>query len=93
MSLLAFCLITMGAAYVWSYGEIFIPLRNFIAKFLGKFSKPFLCGECSSFWIGVIISLFLNPLNAITYILISNLFCGLISYILYKLTHKMIFEK
>lgn len=91
-TLLSFCLITIGASYVWSYGEIFTPIRNFIAKSLGKYSKPFLCGECSSFWIGVLISLFLNPLLTTTYLIISNVFCGLISYGLYKLTHKIIFE-
>lgn len=92
MDLILFSLVALGASYVWAYGEIFIPLRNFIAKYFGKWGKPFLCGECSSFWIGVIISIFINPLLENTYIFISNIFCGLISYLLYKFTHKLLFE-
>jgi hypothetical protein len=60
--LLAYLLITTGCSYLWSTSEIFMPVRNFVAKKFPIFlRKMLLCMECSSFWIGVFISFFIFP--------------------------------
>ena len=76
MSFLIYLFVCLGACYAWNDTEVSVPARNFIAKF-PYLSKPFLCHECSSFWISLGISFLLNPIDS--YPIISNFlsaFCG-----------------
>lgn len=78
MILISFLLTSLGICYAWSDTEVSVPARNYIAKF-PYLSKPLLCHECSSFWISLMLSIFLNPFTEFTYPVISNLlsaFCG-----------------
>ena len=65
-------------SYCWSDTEITRPIRNLIAK-IPYINKPLLCHECSSFWISLILSIFINPLEQLTYPIFNNIlsaFCG-----------------
>lgn len=76
--LLAYLFLCLGVAYAWSDTEIAVPFRNFIAK-IPYIRKPLLCHECSSFWISLAISFFINPFLELTYPCLSNIFsafCG-----------------
>lgn len=68
---------------MWNFAKIFIPVRNFIAKYFGLFKQPFLCGECSSFWIGFLFSMLIFQIG-----FIYSICFGLINYCCY-----FIFEK
>ena len=75
---LAYLFVCLGVTYAWSDTEIARPFRNFIAK-IPYIHKPLLCHECSSFWISLAISFFVNPFDMLTYPYVSNLlsaFCG-----------------
>jgi hypothetical protein len=50
----------LGVSYAWSDTEASVPLRNFIS-YIPVIRKPLLCHECSSFWISLGISFFINP--------------------------------
>jgi len=78
MSLIIYLLTSLGVCYAWSDTEISVPLRNRVAK-IPFLSKPLLCHECSSFWISLAISFFINPVEPYTYKGVSNIisaFCG-----------------
>ncbi len=69
---------SLALTYAWSDTEVSRPFRNFIAK-IPYIRKPLLCHECSSFWISLGLSIFLNPFDLITIPYISNVlsaFCG-----------------
>lgn len=75
---LAYLFLCLGVTYAWSDTEIARPFRNFIAK-IPYIHKPLLCHECSSFWISLAISFFINPFDLLTYSFFSNIFsafCG-----------------
>jgi hypothetical protein len=75
---LAYLFVCLGVTYAWSDTEIARPFRNFIAK-IPYIHKPLLCHECSSFWISLGVSFFVNPFDLLTYPYFSNLFsafCG-----------------
>lgn len=75
---IAYLFLCLGVTYAWSDTEIARPFRNFIAK-IPYIHKPLLCHECSSFWISLAISFFINPFDLLTYPYFSNLlsaFCG-----------------
>ena len=67
----------MGLSYAWSDTEASKPMRNFIAK-IPYVRKPLLCHECSSFWISLFLSFFLNPLDNLIFPIgnILSAFCG-----------------
>lgn len=70
--------LSLALTYAWSDTEASRPFRNLIAR-IPYIRKPLLCHECSSFWISLGLSLFLNPLNELTLPFISNIlsaFCG-----------------
>ena len=70
--------LSLALTYAWSDTEASRPFRNLIAK-IPYIRKPLLCHECSSFWVSLGLSLFLNPLNELTLPFISNIlsaFCG-----------------
>jgi len=75
---LAYLFVCLGVTYAWSDTEIARPFRNFIAK-IPYIHKPLLCHECSSFWISLAVSFFINPFDILTYSYFSNIFsafCG-----------------
>ena len=78
MILLIYLLVSLGVCYAWSDTEASVPFRNFIAR-VPYIHKPLLCHECSSFWISLALSFFINPLEEYTLPYVSNLlsaFCG-----------------
>lgn len=75
---LVYLFLCLGVTYAWSDTEVARPFRNFIAK-IPYIHKPLLCHECSSFWISLAISFFINPFFGLTYTFLSNIFsafCG-----------------
>lgn len=93
MEIIYFLISSLGASLIWSFEEISIPVKNFIAKYFGKLRKPFLCPECSSFWVGVLFSLIFNPfLNYINLYIISNIMCGFANYLFFKIIKKYLYE-
>jgi len=77
-NLFLYLFICLGITYAWSDTELARPFRNFIVK-IPYIRKPLLCHECSSFWISLAISFFINPFIGLTYPLVSNIFsafCG-----------------
>jgi hypothetical protein len=88
-NLFIYILITVGCSCLWSLSDIFIPVRNYVAKnFPNLFKKMLLCMECSSFWIGFFIAFLINPFpNYFVYklevmnILISSICGGIITYL------------
>jgi uncharacterized membrane protein len=88
--LFMYLFITTGCSYLWSTSEIFMPIRNFVAKNFPIFlRKMLLCMECSSFWIGVFISLFVLPSpyphNMWNSFLIQAVCGGISTYLIIKL--------
>lgn len=78
MIFLIYLMCCLGVSYAWSDTEISRPIRNKVAT-IPYINKPLLCHECSSFWISLLISFFLNPLENLVYPLASNIlsaFCG-----------------
>jgi len=75
---LVYLFLCLGITYAWSDTEIARPFRNFIAR-IPYVHKPFLCHECSSFWISLGVSFFINPFFELTYPFLTNIFsafCG-----------------
>lgn len=75
MIFLIYLICCLGVAYAWSDTEVAVPLRNMVAK-VPYIRRALLCHECSSFWISLAISLFLNPLSDNVVPLVSNLLCA-----------------
>lgn len=78
MSLIIYLILSLGVCYTWSDTEASRPFRNFVAK-IPYIRTPLLCHECSSFWISLFLTCFINPLEEYTYVFISNIlsaFCG-----------------
>ncbi len=93
MEIIYFLIPSLGASFIWSFEEIFIGTKNFIAKYFGKFRKPFLCPECSSFWVGILFSFLFNPfLNYVQFYFITNILCGLSNYLFFKIIKKYLYE-
>jgi len=75
---LAYLLLCLSITYAWSDTEAARPFRNFLVK-IPYIHKPLLCHECSSFWISLVLSFFINPFITLTYPVLSNIlsaFCG-----------------
>jgi len=71
MIFVAYLLVCLGLTYAWSDTEIAIPFRNFVAR-VPYIRVPLLCQECSSFWISLGLTLFINPFEIYTYDYVSN---------------------
>lgn len=69
---LIYLFLSLSLAYAWSDTEASKPFRNFIAK-IPYIRKPLLCHECSSFWISLGLTVFINPLSFILLPYVSNL--------------------
>ena len=92
-NLLYFICLSLSVSYMYSFSDIFKPIRNFISK-IPYIRKPLLCPECASFWFGFIISFIYNPIFLdINIFLIKNLFCGLITHLFASILYKKIIEK
>lgn len=87
--LIGYLLISVGCSYLWSLSEIFMPIRNFVAKTFPHFlRKMLLCMECSSFWIGLFISLFVFPFplnNLLNLFFISSIMGGVSTFLTVKI--------
>lgn len=71
-----FC--SLGLSYAWSDTEASRPLRNFVAR-IPYIRTPLLCHECVSFWISLLLTIWLNPLQDMVQPVVSNIlsaFCG-----------------
>lgn len=84
-NIIIFILISLSISYMWSFSEIFRPIRNFIAK-IPYIRRPLICPECSSFWMGLLTSFIFNPIYPLigfTYLnmIISHLLCGLLTHL------------
>lgn len=84
----------LGITYAWTDTDVSRPLRNMVAR-IPYIRTPLLCHECSSFWISLLLSIFINPLNNYTYPIVSNIllaFCGFFIN-LYCVRNKLILMK
>ena len=81
-NLICFLFVSCGISALWSLSDIFMPVRNIVAKkFPSFFRKMLLCMECSGFWIGAACSLiFFEPTELITH---SNLLLNKIILAIY----------
>ena len=78
MIFIIFLIASLGVCYAWNDTEASRPFRNFVAR-IPYIRKPMLCHECSSFWISLILTLFINPLEDLTFPVCGNIisaFCG-----------------
>ena len=87
-SIIIFVLISISFSVMWSLSDIMSPLRNFTVK-LPYIRRALLCPECSSFWIGLFVSVFIfNPFSAF---FLGHILSGLVSHFfalfLYKTTN------
>lgn len=88
LNLVYFLCLSLSISYMWSFSEIFKPLRNALAK-IPYIRKPLLCPECSSFWIGLLTSFLYNPIILdINVTLITNIFCGLVTHLFASYLYK-----
>lgn len=69
---LIYLTLCLALTYAWSDTEASIPFRNLVAR-IPYIRKPLLCHECSSFWISLGLSFFINPLDGLTYPIITNI--------------------
>jgi len=84
-SLICFLIVSLAISHAWNFSDFTQPIRKIIGKIISisYLKKPFLCPVCSSFWIGILTSLILNPFNDVVSVsLVSNIFCGFASYLL-----------
>lgn len=88
--LLTYILLSLGVSFMWSFSEIFAPVRNLVAR-IPYIRKPLICPECSSFWMGILTSLFYNPLfNTLGFV--SYPFCGLVVHLFACFLYKVYFK-
>ena len=89
-NLIIYLILSLSISFIWSFTEIFTPIRNFVAK-IPYVRKPLLCPECCSFWVGLLISFLYNPLSHS--IIFSNIFLGAATHLfacfLYKIYLKV----
>lgn len=79
-NVLYFLCISLSISYIWSFSDIFRPLRNKISKI--KLSTPLICPECCSFWVGLLASLLYNPFILEFNVLgLTNVLCGLVTHL------------
>jgi hypothetical protein len=79
--ILYFVCISLSFSVMWSYSEIFNPVRIIISR-IPYIRKPLLCPECSSFWVGFFVSFFYNPVILDIEITgLSNIVCALITHL------------
>ena len=77
--ILSYLLVSLSLSFMWSFSEIFRPVRNFIAR-IPYIRRPLICPECSSFWVGLAASFLFNPL-ILVFGFLSYPICGLITHL------------
>jgi len=77
--LLTYVILGLSVSFMWSFSEIFSPVRNLVAR-IPYIRRPLICPECSSFWMGILVSLFYNPLFLLLGFY-SYPFCGLVVHL------------
>lgn len=86
--LLLYLFVSIGTSCIWSLSDLFLKPRNIVAKYFPSLlRKMLLCMECSSFWIGILISIFICPVSIPTYDypFISDICGGVITYLFVKI--------
>jgi len=79
--LIYFLFISLSFSYMWSFSDIFQPIRNIVSK-IPYIRKPLICPECSSFWIGLVASFIYNPIILhCSFIGLENIICGLVTHL------------
>lgn len=79
MIFIIYLITSLGLCYAWSDTEASRPLRNMIAR-IPYIRTPLLCHECASFWIGLLLSSLINPLEGYTYPVVSNILSAFCSF-------------
>ena len=81
LNLIYFLCLSLSVSYMYSFSEIFKPVRNNIS-YIPYIRRPLSCPECSSFWFGLIVSFIYNPIHFdFTVPFLSNIFCGLVTHL------------
>ena len=79
--ILCFVILSLSVSYMYSFSEIFLSVRNSIAR-IPYVRGPLLCPECSSFWFGLGMSFLYNPIILdVTIPYATNLMCGLVTHL------------
>jgi hypothetical protein len=89
LDICSYLILALSVSFMWSFSEIFSPVRNFVAK-IPYIRKPLICPECSSFWMGLLTSFFYNPLIEVVGIP-SFAFCGLATHLFACFIYKLYF--
>jgi len=88
LNLLYFVCLSLSVSYMYSFSEIFKPVRNFISC-VPYVRKLLLCPECSSFWFGLFVSLLYNPIVLdFSFPFLTNIFCGLVTHLFAAFLYK-----
>ena len=78
---LYFVCLSLSFSVMWSFSEIFMPVRNIVSR-IPYIRRLLICPECSSFWIGFLVSFLYNPIILNFDILfIGNIICGLLTHL------------
>jgi uncharacterized protein YacL len=81
LNVLYFVCLSMSFSVMWSFSEIFRPVRNIISR-IPYIRRALICPECSSFWIGLLVSFLYNPIILdFNIIFVNNVICGLITHL------------
>jgi hypothetical protein len=86
---------SLGLCYAWSDTEASRPLRNIVAR-IPYIRDPLLCHECSSFWISLLLSFYINPLDSYNIGFSSNVlsaFCGFFINLYFTRKHIIPFKE
>ena len=87
-NLLYFICLSLSVSYMYSFSEIFRPIRNKIS-YMPYIRVPLQCPECSSFWFGLAVSFVYNPIHLdFTAPLLPNILCGLVTHLFACLIYK-----
>ena len=89
MDFFQYLVLSLSVSFMWSFSEIFSPVRNLVAR-IPYIRRPLICPECSSFWMGVLVSAFYNPLFS-ELGFISYAFCGLSTHLIACFAYKIYF--
>lgn len=88
LNLLYFLCLSLSVSYMYSFSEIFKPIRNKIS-FIPYIRRPLSCPECSSFWFGLCVSFLYNPIVLdFSFLFLSNIFCGLVTHLFAAFLYK-----
>jgi len=84
---LVFLIISISLSHLWSHADVTRWLRNKVAD-IPYIRTPLLCPECSSWWIGLSMSVLLNPFNELFIIGLSNVLAASCVYLFASLLYK-----